>query len=436
MSPFAVGLLCIVGFLVLLFMGIPVAYDMILVGTVGICILRNPASAMQIVGSDLYVQFSSYTMSVVPLFGLMGFLAHYSGIGEKLFTTANKFVGHCSGGLAVATDVACAGFGAICGSVPATIATMGSIAYPQMKRYKYHDTLSCGIIAAGSSLSILIPPSVMLIVYGIATETSVGALFAGGILPGILLCLLYGAAIVIRVKLNPSLAAKSERATWKERAQTLFRGGVIEVLIVFIFSIGGLFAGLFTPTEAGAVGAAGMLAVCLIERKINFRDFMLALTDSVKLSAMVMILVAAATIFGRLFALSRIPNVLGSAVAEMDAPAWVIMSVMVLIYFAMGCFVDAFSAVLITIPVFFPIVTDTLGYDPIWFCVMMVVVLSMGGLTPPVGMNVFMTKGVIKEAKMQDIFKGILPFLLCQVILAALLIFFPWICTWLPKVLV
>jgi tripartite ATP-independent transporter DctM subunit len=429
-------MLCIVAFLILLFMGIPVAYNMILVGTMGICILRNPISAMQVIGSDLYVSFSSYTMSVVPLFGLMGYLAHYSGIGEKLFTTANKFIGHHSGGLAVATDVACAGFGAICGSVPATIATMGSIAYPQMKRYKYQDSLSCGIIAAGSSLSILIPPSVMLIVYGIATETSVGALFAGGILPGVLLCALYGTAIVIQVKLNPSLAVKSERATWGERGRILFKGGIIEVLIVFFVSIGGLFAGLFTPTEAGAVGAVGMLIVCLVERKITFGSFMRALTDSVKLSAMVMILVASATIFGRLFALSRIPNVLGKAVAEMDAPGWVIMAVIVLIYLVMGCFVDAFSAVLITIPVFFPIVTDTLGYDPIWFCVMMVVVLSMGGLTPPVGMNVFMTKGVIKEAKLQDIFRGVVPFLFCQIVLAALLIFFPQICTWLPKVLI
>jgi tripartite ATP-independent transporter DctM subunit len=375
-------------------------------------------------------------MSVVPLFGLMGYLAHYSGIGEKLFTTANKFIGHHSGGLAVATDVACAGFGAICGSVPATIATMGSIAYPQMKRYKYQDSLSCGIIAAGSSLSILIPPSVMLVVYGIATETSVGALFAGGILPGVLLCVLYGIAIVIEVKLNPSLAVKSERATWAERAQVLFKGGIIEVLIVFFVSIGGLFAGLFTPTEAGAVGAVGMLVICLVERKINFNDFMRALTDSVKLSAMVMVLVAASTIFGRLFALSRIPNVLGESVAAMDAPAWVIMAVIVLIYLIIGCFADAFSAVLITIPVFFPIVTNTLGYDPIWFCVMMVVVLSMGALTPPVGMNVFMTKGVIKGAKLQDIFRGIVPFLICQIVLSVLLIFFPWICTWLPKILV
>jgi tripartite ATP-independent transporter DctM subunit len=435
MSAFTIGILCIVAFLVLLFVGIPVAYDMIVVGSIGVALILQPSSALQVIGADLYKQFSSYTMSVVPLFGLMGYLAHYSGIGDKLFETAYKFVGHRSGGLAIATDVACAGFGAICGSIPATVVTMGSIAYPQMKRFNYHDSLSCGVIAAASGLSILIPPSVTLIIYGIATETSVGQLFAAGIVPGVLLCLLNAIAIVIWVKRDPSIAVKSEPAPWRDRFLALKSGGVIEVIIVFIIAVGGLFIGWFTPTEGGAVGALGMLLVCLAERKIRLKDLIIALSDSVKLSVMVMILLAGATIFGRLFALSRIPNVLGDFVANLDAPKWAIMFVIILIYLVMGCFIDAFSAVLITIPVFFPIVTQTLGYDAIWFCVMMVVVLLMGGLTPPVGMNIFYTKGAIKEARLQDMFKGAMPFLVCEIVLAILLVFFPVLANGLPTLL-
>jgi tripartite ATP-independent transporter DctM subunit len=435
MSSFTIGILCIVAFLVLLFLGVPVAFDMIVVGGLGVAMILGTKSALQVIASDVYTQFSSYTMTVVPLFGLMGYLAHYSGIGDKLFATANKFIGHWPGGLAIATDVACAAFGAICGSVPATIATMSSIAYPQMKKYNYADSLSCGVIAAASGLSILIPPSVMLIVYGIATETSVGQLFAAGIVPGLVLCLFYAIGIVTVVKRNPSLAAKGDKYTWKERGNTVLHGGVLEVVVVFLISIGGLFIGLFTPTEGGAVGATGMLLVCLIEKSISFKDFIKALSESVKLSAMVMVLLAGATIFGRLFALSRIPNAVGDAVKSMDMPGWFIMFVIIGIYFLMGCFIDAFSGILITIPIFFPIVTDMLGYDPIWFCVMMIIVLSMGGLTPPVGMNVFMTKGAIKSAKLQDIFKGIVPFLISQVALAILMIFFPALATGLPSIM-
>ena len=435
MSPLMIGIICIALFMVLLFIGVPVCYNMLIVGFIGVWWIIDFKSAIQVLGSDIYNSFSSYTMSVVPLFGLMGFLANYSGLGARLFDTANKFVGHISGGLAIATNVACAVFGAICGSIPATIATMGSIAYPEMKKHNYHDSLSCGIIAAGSSLSILIPPSVTLIIYGIATETSVGALFAGGIGPGVVLCLFYGIAIVINVKRKPSLAEKSEKASWKERGNALVKGGVIQVVVVFVLSIGGLFFGWFTPTEAGAVGAILMLLVCLIERNISFKQFLQSVGDSVKLSAMVMLLIAGATVFGRLFALSRMPNKLGDLVNAIDAPEWVVMAIIILIYFFLGIIIDEFSAVLITIPIFFPIVTQTLGYNPVWFCVMMVMMLSIGGLSPPVGMNVFYTKGVIKEARLNDMWWGVLPFLICQVALAFLLVFIPEICTAIPSMM-
>ena len=435
MAVGTIGIICLIIFFILLFMGFPVAFCMIVIGWGGVAAIVGFPQSFAVISGDIYTQFSSYTMTVVPLFALMGYLAHSSGLGDKLFDTAYKFIGHWPGGLAIATDAACAGFGAICGSIPATVATMSSIAYPQMKRYGYKDQLSAGIIAAASGLSVLIPPSVTLIIFGIATETSVGRLFAAGIGPGVALAVFMAIAIIIIVKRNPSLAPKSDAVPWKDRFSALLHGGVLEIIVVFLVSIGGLFLGFFTPTEGGAVGAVGMLIVCLIQRTLKWKDFIESLSASVKLSAMVMVLLAGASIFSRMFALSRIPNSLGNWVESLVLPDWAIMTVIIFIYLILGLIMEEFAAVIITIPIFFPIVTQTLGYGAEWFCVVMVIVMLMGALSPPIGMNVFYTIGAIKNLRLQDVFRGVIPFLICELILALIMVFFPSLATFIPDLI-
>lgn len=435
MDPMVIGLLCLAGFLALMFMGMPVAFSMMLTGVVGLIFLRSPAAAFQVVASDLFQNFASYSLSVAPLFGLMGFLASYSGIGGSLFNAADKFIGHKRGGIAAATQVACAIFGAICGSIPATIATMSTVAYPEMKKRNYDARLSTASIAAGSSLSVLIPPSSTFIVYGIAAEESIGRLFISGIVPGIILMLLYIGAIFYVVKRHPEYATKMPKASWKERFQSLVRGGLLEVIIIFVLSVGGMFVGWFTPTEAASIGAMGVLLIGLIERKISWKDLKESLFASTKLAAMVFILIACASIFGRMFTLSGIPTMLAHFVISLNAAPWVIVAAVIAIYFILGMFIDALSMVLITIPIFYPIIVTTLGYNPVWFGVIIVLVLALGGLTPPVGMNVFVMKGYTKEVPLMAIFSGVWPFVVATVICIAILIAFPDLALFLPRLI-
>jgi tripartite ATP-independent transporter DctM subunit len=435
MDPFTIGILCLIAFLALMFIGLPVAFSMLATGIIGLIMLRSPTAAFQVVASDLFQNFSSYTLSVAPLFGLMGFLASYSGIGSSLFNAADKFIGHVRGGISSATQIACAVFGAICGSIPATIATMSSVAYPEMKKRNYAPSLSTASIAAGSSLSVLIPPSSTFIVYGIAAEESIGRLFISGIIPGLILMLLYIAAIYLVVRRNPKYAPLAPRASWKERFVSLRAGGLIEVIIIFLLSIGGMFAGWFTPTEGASVGAMGILIIGLIERKINFKKLKESLFASTKLAAMVFILIACASIFGRMFTLSGIPTMLAKFVLGLDVAPWIIVAVIIAIYFILGMFVDALSMILITIPIFYPIVVTTLGYDPVWFGVVIVLVLALGGLTPPVGMNVFVMKGYAKEVPLMTIFSGVWPFVVATLICLAIIVTFPELALFLPRVI-
>ncbi|MCL1828753.1 MAG: TRAP transporter large permease [Oscillospiraceae bacterium] len=433
MNPTMVGIVGLMVFVVLLFTGLPVGLSMMFMGTAGVVVLRGTRAAFQIVVGDILTQFSSYTICVVPLFSLMGYLASYSGVGEGLFRLAHKFIGHFDGGLALATQAACALFGAICGSMPATVATFGSIAYPEMKRFNYDDSLSTASIAAGSSLAVLIPPSMWFIIYGTATENSVGRLFLAGVPAGLLQMVLYMLTITFMVGRKPHLAPKSPKATWRDRFGTLLKGGLTEVIFVFLLSMGGLFAGWFTPTEAGAVGAGGMLFVTAIRRKINLKKLRSALKESVRLSAMIYLLLAGATIYGRFFALSGIPGRLGNFVTGMSIPPWSVLTVIILIYLVLGCFIDAMPMLLLTIPIFYPIICGTLGYDPIWYGVVIVVVIAMGSITPPVGVNVFILKGVIREVPLKTMFSGVWPFVIANVVMCLILIFIPQIVTFLPN---
>jgi len=431
MSPLIVGTIGIGGFFALLVVGMPIAYAMALVGFIGFSSLTSASAGLNMVAKEIFGTLASYSLGVIAMFTWMGFLAYYSGIGSRLYVFAYKLIGHLPGGLAIATQAACAVFGAICGSNTATAATMAAIALPEMEKYRYDRSLATASIAAGGVLGVLIPPSVVFIVYGTATEQSVGKLFMAGIVPGILLMLLYMAAIFIITVRNPHLGPAGSKAGWGERISSL-RGGLGEALAVFLLSVGGLFAGWFTPTEAGAVGAGGVLAVALLEKRISWDLLKKSLLDTTRTTAMIMLMITGAIIFGRFMAVSRVPFALANWVGALPLPSFAVMGMILLIYLILGFFIDALALVLLTIPIFFPIVVDTLGYDPIWFGVIVVLVVAMGVITPPVGMNVYIIKGVAPEIPLEVIFRGIWPFLMALIVCLIILMAFPGIATFLP----
>jgi len=434
MSSLMLGLTGLIIFLLLIFLRMPIAFAMALVGFTGFSYLTSTSAGMNMVVREIYSSFSSYTLSVIPMFVWMGFLAYYSGIGTRLYVFAYRLIGHWPGGLAIATQAACAIFGAICGSNTATAATMGAISLPEMKKYNYETSLATASVAAGGVLGVLIPPSVIFIVYGMATQQSIGKLFIAGILPGILLMLLYMAVIFLLALRRPQIAPAGPVASWNERLAAL-RGGLLEVIIVFALSMGGLFAGWFTATEAGAVGAMGVLLVSLAGRNLSWEGFKKSLFDTTKTTAMIMLLVAGSAVFGRFMAVSRVPFELANWTGSLDLPAFAVMGFILLIYLVLGCFIDALALVLLTIPIFYPIAVNTLGYDPIWFGVIIVLVVAMGVITPPVGMNVYIIKGIVPDVPLELIFKGIWPFLLAIIVCLAILIAFPQIATVLPGML-
>lgn len=432
MNALLIGLIGVAVLFLLLLLRMPIAYAMALVGFVGFSFISSSISAgFSMVAREIYNTFASYSLSVIVMFVWMGFLAYYSGIGTRLYIFAYKLIGHMPGGLAIATQAACGVFGAICGSNTATAATMGAIALPEMRKYHYDMSLASASVAAGGVLGVLIPPSVIFIVYGMATEQSIGALFMAGIIPGIILMLLYMLAIYIITRRKPSLGPAGIRAGWQETAQAL-RGGLAEVLLVFILSMGGLFAGWFTPTEAGAVGAAGVLIAALMGKNISWDKLRESLLDTTRTTAMIMLMIAGAMIFGRFMAVSRMPFEIASWTGSLPLPPAATMAIILLVYLFLGCFIDALALILLTIPIFYPVVVNTLGYDPIWFGVIVVLVVAMGVITPPVGMNVYVIKGVAPDIPLEVIFKGIWPFLAAIALLLLVLMVFPGMATFLP----
>ncbi|HHU76121.1 MAG TPA: TRAP transporter large permease [Firmicutes bacterium] len=434
MTEITIGFISIIIFFILLALQMPIAYAMALAGFLGFGYIVSPEAAFRVVSKDIYNTFSSYTLSVIPMFVFMGFVAFYSGIGSRVYNFAYKLIGHWPGGLSIATQVTCGLFGAVCGSNTATAATIGAIAIPEMKKYEYDDSLSTASVAAGGALGILIPPSVIFIVYGIATEQSVGRLFIAGLLPGILLMCLYVATVYLMAKKNPDLGPPGPKFSWGERLATL-QGGIWEVFLVFAVSLGGLFLGWFTPTESGAVGAFCILALSLLEKRLNLDGLKKALMDSTRTTAMIMLLVAGAVVFGRLMAVSRIPFELASWAGSLPLPPFAVMLIILAIYAILGCFIDALALVLLTIPIFYPVAVDVLGYDPIWFGVIVVLVVAMGVITPPVGMNVYIIKGIVPEIPLETIFRGIWPFLGALVVCILLILVFQPIATFLPGLL-
>lgn len=424
--------------MVVMFMSrMPVAYVMGLIGFTGFAVMISVKGGLNLLAKDYYEVFSSYGLTTVPLFILMGQLAFNSGISSKLYETAYKFLGSTRGGLAITTVTACTAFGAVCGSSAATAATMATVGLPEMKRFKYADSLAAGSVASGGGLGMIMPPSIVLIVYGILTEQSIGKLFVAGILPAILVTALFVVTISIWCMFSPELGPCGEKFTWGEKFRSL--RGMIETLLVFALVMGGLFFGLFTPTEAAAVGVAGVLVVAIVRRQITWDDFVDALYETLKTSCMVMMLVAGATVFGKFLAVTRIPYNIAGWIGGFDLPPIAVLFMIVTVYFIGGCFMDSLALVMLTVPIFYPLVLQ-LGYDPIWFGIIIVMVTEMGVITPPVGINVYVVYGVAKgipgaNITLESIFKGIAPFMLAVLVGIIILALFPQIILFLPNLM-
>lgn len=429
MTPLQIGLIGCVLLFILLFSSMPVGFAMLVSGLVGFALIVTPQAATSMITAELFDTFSSYNLTVIPLFVLMGQVAFHAGISTRLFKTAYTWIGHLPGGLAMATVGACAGFGAISGSGPATAATMASVALPEMRRYHYSDELASGAVASGGSLGMLIPPSVVFIVYALMTEQSIGALFLAGVVPGIVISILFCISIFIRCVRNPELGPAGPKASWKERIKSL--NGVLETLVLFIFVMGGMFLGLFTPIEAAAVGAGGSLLIALVKRSLSFTLLHRILLETVRTSGMIFFIVAAAVVFGRFLAVSQIPFFLANWFVSLPLPGFMIMALIIIFFLFMGCFIDSLALVLLTVPIFYPVILE-LGYNPIWFGVLIVVITQMGVITPPVGVNIYVVSGIERNIPLQTIFKGAMPFLYMLILFAALLMLFPDIALFLP----
>ncbi|MFP4108938.1 MAG: TRAP transporter large permease [Desulfonatronovibrio sp.] len=433
MTPFQVGILAIFFVFLLIISRMPVAYVMLVVGMGGYGFLISPEAALSITASSIYNTFASYSLIVVPLFVWMGYIAYYAGISRRIYDAAYKVVGSLPGGLALATIVASTAFGAICGSTTATAATMSAVAVPEMKRYKYARSLATSVVASSAILGVMIPPSVIFIIYGIATGESISSLFLAGILPGIRLMFLFMLVTWLMVRNNPRLAPIGPKVSLNEKIRAVLNGGV-EVVIIFLAVIGGLFMGYFTPTEAGAVGAAATLGVAVVRRQISWRGFLDSLRDSIRISAMIMLLVAGATVFGRFLAVTNIPMTMAVWAAELPIPPVAVLAVILLIYLLLGCFIDALALILLTIPIFYPVAVQ-LGFDPIWFGVIIVLVVGMGVITPPVGANVYVVAGIVQDTPVTTIFRGAWPYLVTILVCIAILTLFPQIALFLPGLL-
>lgn len=430
-DPVTVGLLGTALLFVLLFLGMPIAFAMMLIGVGGIAYLTSFQAALPVLASTVYEVSAFYPYMVIPLFIVMGGFAGSSGMTRELYTAFEKWLRNMPGGLGIATIGACGGFAAVSGSSVATAAAMGTVAYPEMERYGYDPTLSTGSIAAGGTLGFLIPPSIGFIVYGMLTEQSIGKLLIAGIIPGILLTGAYIIVLVGMVKLRPSLAPRHpEGAGWKEKFIALY--GVWEPLAVFVVVIGGIYTGFFTPTEAGAVGATILFLVALIKRKLGREELFTALYNTMRISVMVLLLVAGANVFSYFLALTTIPMRAASWAAGLQVSSYLILTIFILMYLVLGCFLDAISMMVLTMPVIYPVVLE-LGFHPIWFGVIAVLMMEAGLITPPMGLNIFTVAGVADGVKVETIFRGVMPFLLSIFVVVFLICVFPMLVMFLPN---
>jgi C4-dicarboxylate transporter DctM subunit len=431
MNEVIVGIIGLTVVLILFLTGIELAFAMILIGFLGFGYLISFNAALNLLAKDFFDVLDSYGFTVIPLFILMGQVAFNSGIAKRLFDASHKFIGHIPGGLAMATVAGATAFKSICGSSPATAATFASVAVPEMDRYHYDKKLSTGIVATVGTLGVLIPPSVTLIVFGIITELSIGKLFLAGIIPGLMIAFFFIVIIYVWCKINPALGPKGERSTWKERIASLPEFAL--VLFIFLLMIWGLMLGLFTPTEAGSVGTAAVLLLSIIKRDINIKGFIKSVAESLRTACMVLMLIAGSTILGHFLAVTKIPIIAADWVAGLPLNRCLIMIIISLIYQMGGSFIDDLAFMILATPIFFPVIIK-LGFDPIWFGMIIAITVMIGVVIPPVAINVFVVKNITK-VPFSVIYSGVYPFLISLGVCAALLFLFPQLALWLPNLL-
>jgi len=415
---------------VLMLLRVPVGMAMGLVGVVGYSMIAGAGPALKLVGQTSMRTVTDYTFGVIPMFMLMGAFVSVSGVSKELFRAANACVGHLRGGLGMATVMACGGFAAICGSSVATAATFSTVAYPEMRRYGYPQSFSTGVIAAGGTLGAMLPPSTVLAVYAVITQQDIGKLFMAGVLPGLLAMSMYVATIAIIVWVRPKMLPAGAALPWSERLLAL--KDVWPSLVLFAFVIGGLYGGFFTPTEAGGMGAGGAFLLGVLRRKLDRAGVRVALLQATRTAAAVFTVLIGALLFGYFLTITQTPQKLTAFVTGLGLNRYQVLALIMVMYLVLGCLMDAMAMIILTVPIIFPVITQ-LGFDPIWFGVIIVMTVELGLIHPPVGMNVFVIKSVVQDVSFTTIFKGVIPFVVTDIIRLVILIAFPIIALWLPS---
>jgi C4-dicarboxylate transporter, DctM subunit len=431
MNEVTIGIIGLIFLLGLFATGMEMFITMTVVGFVGYSIVVSPHAAMSALANDFADQLESYSLTVVPLFILMGQIAFNTGLAGRLFDVFHKFIGHVAGGLALATVVGATVFKTICGSLIATSATFASVAVPEMDKYKYSKKLSCGIVATVSVLGSLLPPSTILIILGVMTQESIGKLFLAGILPGLILSVLFMVVIFGWARINPAIGPASKKYPWKERFATL--PAVIWPMLIFVVMIGGIMKGFFTPTEAGSIGVFSIIILCLAKRELTFPLFRKSLQESLRTACMILMLVASSTVLSHFIAVTNIPSTVAQWSVTLPFHRHIIMIIVLFIYILGGSFMDDLAFMILATPIFFPVII-TLGYSPIWACIMVATTVGIGCVIPPMAAPVFVVKNITK-VPIWEIYRGVYPFLISLIILVILMFIFPGIITWLPSVL-
>lgn len=425
-----VSLLGLIALLACLFVGLPIAWGMLLIGVIGFSFYTGLEAALTMAAQTAYDTGMSYSFTVLPLFILMGNLVNASGLSRDLYTAANAFIGHLRGGLAMATILACGSFSALSGSSMATTAAMSRVAMPSMRKYNYDDRLATGSIAAGGTLGILIPPSVIMVVYGILTETDIGKLFAAGFLPGFLAIVMYLATVLILTTLNPKLGQPGAKSSWAQRLHAT--KGVFAITVLFLVIMGGIYGGVFTPTEAAGIGAFCTFLITLKRRGWQPKVYLTVLVEAAQTTAIMFALVIGALIFTNFLTVAGLPNQLLDFINTLDMSPLMVIFMICLIYLVLGCFLETMSMVMLTVPIFYPIVAS-LGFDLVWFGIVVVVAAEISLITPPLGLNIFMIKNVMPDIPLRTVIYGVTPFVLTDIIRLAILVLVPWIVMVIPN---
>lgn len=430
MSPLEIGILGGIALFVFIALGLPIGVAMGAVAVVGLAFITNVEAALSRLGHTAFTMTANYITVVIPLFVFMGELAYVSGLTREAYSATYKWLGRLPGGLAMATIGGCAGFAAVCGSSEATALTMGSLALPEMRQHKYDSRLAIGSIAAGGTLGILIPPSLAFVVYGLITEQSIGKLFLAGVFPGILLASLFMITIYILAKRNPLMGPAGRKTSWLEKLTAI--KDIWGVVILFLVVMGGIYGGILTPTEAAAAGAFSAFLIALVRRRVTRQNVITSFMNTLRVTGFVFVIIIGAVLFGYFMAASGVSIALADFVSTLPvSPLGILISIL-LLYLILGSLMDAFAMVLITMPILFPVIL-TLGFDPIWFGVLVVIMMEMGMITPPIGMNVFVIRGIARDVPMYTIFQGALPFVLAMGICVAMVVTFPQIALFLPN---